>query len=235
MKYIQIAIDGPAGAGKSTIAKKIASKLNILYIDTGAMYRALTYKVIDEKINMSNTEKIIELAKKTDVEFKNGVIYLDGRNVSVEIRNQQVTKLVSYIAQIAEVRKVLVLLQKKISNHNHVVMDGRDIGTNVLPEADVKIFLTASVTERAKRRYLEMLEKNNNMAILVEDIEADIKLRDKMDSEREASPLLQAEDAIVIDTTIYSIDEVVDEIMNILKTKQILNISVDDCIIEKRA
>lgn len=235
MNYIQIAIDGPAGAGKSTIAKKIASKLNILYIDTGAMYRALTYKVIQLGIDMNNMDEIIEVAKKTNIEFINGTIYLDGIDVSLEIRNQQVTKLVSFIAQIAEVRDILVELQKKIAHNNDVVMDGRDIGSNVLPKANLKVFLTASVTERAKRRYLELLAKSSTSEIVLEDIETDIKLRDKMDSEREASPLIKAADAIVLDTTTQSIDQVIEEILNILCKKSIINCLIDECIIKNRA
>ncbi|QUH26354.1 (d)CMP kinase [Serpentinicella alkaliphila] len=235
MHYIQIAIDGPAGAGKSTIAKKIAKKLGILYIDTGAMYRALTYKVVKLKVDINNIEKINEIAKETNIEFRNGIIFLDGIDVSLEIRSQEVTKLVSFVAQIPEVRVILVELQKKVANNNHVVMDGRDIGSNVLPNADVKVFLTASVSERAKRRYLEMLEKNSDLTLAVEDIEKDIKLRDKMDSEREASPLIKAKDAIVLDTTLFTIDQVVEEILNILSKKNIIDYLTDTCIIENRA
>lgn len=235
MNYIQIAIDGPAGAGKSTIAKKIATKLNILYIDTGAMYRALTYKVVRLEIDINDIDKIIKVAKDTNIEFINGVIFLDGVDVSTEIRNQNITKLVSFVAQIAEVRDILVELQTKIANNNHVVMDGRDIGTNVLPKADVKVFLTASVTERAKRRYLEMLAKNSEVDLQLEDIEADINLRDKMDSEREASPLIQANDAIVIDTTAHSIEQVVEKIIHILNKKNIIEYLDGSCVLENRA
>ncbi|MDR5658146.1 (d)CMP kinase [Serpentinicella sp. ANB-PHB4] len=215
MKHVQIAIDGPAGAGKSTIAKKLALKLEILYIDTGAMYRALTYKVLKNGLSIHDDQSIVEMATTTEINFNGGDICLDGENVSIPVRSQDVTKSVSFIAQIPEVREILVEMQRNIAANNHVVMDGRDIGSNVLPNADFKFFVTATVAERAKRRYLEL--KTKNTEVTLDQIENDIKLRDKMDSERTASPLIKAEDAITIDTTSKGINEVVELILNSLK------------------
>lgn len=215
MDFIQIAIDGPAGAGKSTIAKKLAKTLNITYIDTGAMYRALTYKALMNHIDVNNEKEIIKLAKESHINFSQENIYLDHQVVNEEIRNIEVTNNVSYVAKIPEVRKILVDLQRKIARGQDVVMDGRDIGTHVLPNASVKIFLTASVEERSYRRYLEL--KNKGIYVELEDIKKDIINRDRMDSERESAPLIKAEDAIVIDTTGLSIDDVVKKIIDLVK------------------
>ncbi|QUH20748.1 (d)CMP kinase [Alkaliphilus sp. B6464] len=215
MEYIQIAIDGPAGAGKSTIAKKIAKCLDITYIDTGAMYRALTYKVLVNNVDIYNEEEIIRLARESDIKFFQENIYLDNEKVNEEIRSIEVNKNVSYIAKIREVRLVLVNLQRKIALDQDVIMDGRDIGTHVLPNARLKIFLTASVEERATRRYTELKGKCNDISF--NEIKKDIINRDKIDSERESAPLLKAEDAIVIDTTGLSIDDVVEKIVDLLR------------------
>lgn len=217
LNNIQIAIDGPAGAGKSTIAKKIAKSLDITYIDTGAMYRALTYKAIMNNVNIHNHEEIIQLAANTDININKGELYLDARYVKDEIRSQGVNDHVSYIAQIPGVRKILVKLQKKIALGNSVVMDGRDIGTFVLPDADIKIFLTASIEERAYRRYSELLKQDENIDL--KDIEKSILERDRIDTEREYAPLVKAEDAIIIDTTGLNIDEVVEGIINLIMKK----------------
>lgn len=214
LNKIQIAIDGPAGAGKSTIAKKIAEALNITYIDTGAMYRALTYKAIINNVDVHNHEEIVKLLKNTEITVKKGALYLDDKYIEDELRSQEVNSNVSYIAQIPEVRKILVALQKKIALGNSVVMDGRDIGTFVLPKADVKIFLTASIEERANRRYFELL--NNGQKIDLKDIKNSIVERDKIDTQRECAPLIKAHDAIVIDTTGLSINEVVEKIINLI-------------------
>lgn len=215
MNNIQIAIDGPAGAGKSTIAKKIAEGLDITYIDTGAMYRALTYKAIINSVDIHNHEEIIKLAENTDISIHKGELYLDGKLVKDQIRSQEVNNNVSYIAQIPEVRKILVNLQKKIALGNNVVMDGRDIGTFVLPDANIKIFLTASIEARAYRRYSELLKKGEDVDL--KDIEKSIEERDRIDSEREYAPLTKADDAVVIDTTGLKIEEVIEEIVNLIK------------------
>ncbi len=215
MGYIQIAIDGPAGAGKSTIAKEIADRLNITYIDTGAMYRALTYKALISGANILNKDEIICLAKKSDIKFYQDNIYLDNKIINKEIRDISVSKNVSYVAQIAEVRKILVDIQRKIASSQDVIMDGRDIGTHVLPKATMKIFLTASVEERSYRRYVEL--KSKGTVVDLNEIKNDIINRDKIDSERAAAPLVKAEDAIIIDTTGLSIKEVVEKIISLLK------------------
>lgn len=215
MGYIQIAIDGPAGAGKSTIAKEIAKRLNITYIDTGAMYRALTYKALISNVNIHNKDEIICLAQKSDIKFFQDNIYLDDKIINKEIRDICVSKNVSYIAQIAEVRKILVGIQRKIASTQDVIMDGRDIGTHVLPKATMKVFLTASVEERSYRRYVEL--KSKGTAVKLDEIKNDIINRDKIDSERAAAPLVKAEDAIIIDTTGLSIEEVVEKIISLLK------------------
>lgn len=220
LKKIQIAIDGPAGAGKSTIAKELAKSLNITYIDTGAMYRALTYKAIMNQINVHNHQEIIRLANDTDISIDMEALYLDGRYISDEIRSQAVNNNVSFIAQIPEVRKVLVRLQQKIAFGKSVVMDGRDIGTTVLPNADLKVFLTASIEERAKRRYAELLKKGE--IIELEDIKKSIIERDDIDSTREYSPLIKASDAITIDTSELDINEVIEKIIILLRKKGLI-------------
>jgi cytidylate kinase len=217
MERISIAIDGPAGAGKSTIARIIADRLKILYIDTGAMYRAITLYMIKNNIELNELERIKELLDKIYLEFKDNRIFVDGVDVSDAIRNQEVNKYVSPVSTIPIVREKLVDLQRSMALKNSVVMDGRDIGTNVLKDADIKIFLTASVNERAKRRYLEMLNKSINVDM--ESVKRDISLRDKIDSEREINPLRKAPDAIAVDTTGKSIEDVVNEIIYIIKKR----------------
>lgn len=215
MSYIQIAVDGPAGSGKSTIAKKIAERLNITYIDTGAMYRALTYKVLINNIGVENEDAVIEVARKSKIEFLKNNIYLDDDIVNEEIRLPEVSKNVSYVAKIPQVRKILVDTQRKLALNQDVVMDGRDIGTYVLKDANFKIFLTATVEERSHRRYLEL--KNKGLDVTLDDVKKDIINRDKIDREREFSPLVEADDAIIIDTTDLSIEDVVNKITSILE------------------
>ncbi|PHS36578.1 MAG: cytidylate kinase [Alkaliphilus sp.] len=221
MCAFQIAIDGPAGAGKSTIAKKIAEKLSFIYIDTGAMYRALTYEVLDRKIAIDNIEEIIHIAKNCNIAFKNKDVFVNNNKVNDDIRSRRVNENVSYIAKIPEVRNILVDRQKKIASNNNIVMDGRDIGTKVLPNANLKIFLTASVEERALRRYNEI--KCNNSNVDIESIRSEIVKRDAMDESREHSPLKKAINAVTIDTTGLTIKEVVENIL-ILVRKQCINI-----------
>jgi len=213
---ISIAIDGPAGAGKSTVAKKIAKKLNLEYIDTGAMYRALTLKVLENGLDPKNEDEVLSLLENTEISFLNNHIYLDGKIVDEEIRNNSVNKNVSYVSSYSEVRKKMVELQQEMAKKSNVIMDGRDIGTVVLPNASFKFFITAKPEERGKRRYLELKDKGET-DILLTDIIDDINKRDKIDSTRIESPLRIPDDAIVIDSTNLTVDEVVDLIIELIK------------------
>ena len=208
-----IAIDGPAGAGKSTIAKKVADSLGYIYIDTGAMYRAFTYELLISSISLSDIEEITKVLEKTNIEFKNNEIFLNNLNVTNEIRSKNVTANVSAVSAIPQVREKLVNLQRKIASESNSILDGRDIGTVVFPNAELKIFLTASVKIRALRRYNELIAKDKNIDI--NEIEAEIEKRDKLDSSRETSPLIKAADAIEIDTSDLSIDEVANTILEL--------------------
>ena len=208
-----IAIDGPAGAGKSTIAKKVADSLGYVYIDTGAMYRAFTYELLTSSISLSDIEEITKVLEKTNIEFKNNEIFLNNLNVTNEIRSKNVTANVSAVSAIPQVREKLVNLQRKIASENNSILDSRDIGTVVFPNAELKIFLTASVKIRALRRYNELIAKDKNIDI--NEIEAEIEKRDKLDSSRETSPLIKAADAIEIDTSDLSIDEVANTILKL--------------------
>lgn len=214
MKNLVVAIDGPAGAGKSTVAQLAAKKLGYTYIDTGAMYRAVAWKTLQAKQPVTD-ELIVEIVKNIDVvlEYKDGktAVYVDGKDVAGEIRTPEVTAIVSQVAALGPVREKMVELQRGMATKGAVLMDGRDIATNVLPNADVKIFLTASIEERALRRFKEMQEKGYEVKL--EELQKDIAARDKADSEREISPLVQAEDAELLDSSDMSIDEVVDAIL----------------------
>ena len=216
MKKINIAIDGPAGAGKSTIAKAISKNLEIIYMDTGAMYRAVALKSIKEGLDCFDKKKISSMVENINlkIEYEKGEqkVVLDGENVNGLIRTPEVTKASSNVAVIPEVRIKLVELQREIAKEKSIVMDGRDIGTYVLPNADIKIFLNASPEERAKRRFIEQKEKGMD-TITIEEVKKDISYRDKNDSEREFAPLKKAEDAIEIDTTNMSVGEVINKIM----------------------
>lgn len=211
-----IAIDGPAAAGKSTVAKIIADKLNYLYIDTGAMYRALTLKALNESVALTDEQKILDLLLKTEIELENTPsgqrVYLDGQDVTEEIRYQNVSINVSNIAKLAVVRTEMVRRQRELAENRSVVMDGRDIGTHVLPNADVKIFLVASVEERAKRRHEENLLKG--LPSDLEQLMKEIEERDEIDTNRESAPLVRASDAILLDTTSLSIEDVVEKILS---------------------
>lgn len=217
-KRISIAIDGPAAAGKSTVAKITAEKLSYLYIDTGAMYRALTYKALGHEIDLERQDQLVSVLRETDIQLKptdkGQLVFVDGKNVTEEIRSQEVTNSVSIIAKHPQVRQEMVARQQKLAEQGGVVMDGRDIGTHVLPDAEVKIFLIASVDERAERRHLENLKRGFSSDLEV--LKLEIARRDKLDSEREAAPLKKAEDAVEIDTTSLSIQEVVDKIMEVV-------------------
>lgn len=212
MGYKVIAIDGPAGAGKSTIAKRLADIIDYTYIDSGAMYRAITLKILTKNIPLKEIDKIISIAKETEIDFRDNCIYLDGRAVNEEIREERVSRNVSYVAAIPEIRKLMVDIQRKISRNRNVVMDGRDVGTVIFPKADVKFYITASVEERAARRYNELKQKGYEAEI--QDIRSEIAKRDHIDSTRSDSPLKAASDAIIIDTTGKSIEEVLDEVIS---------------------
>ena len=211
-----IAIDGPAGSGKSTIAKLIAEDLGLVYLDTGAMYRLVTLKALNEGI-LGNLDKIVKMLDDLRIDIKKNGFYLDDTNVSEEIRKPIVSENVSDIAAIREVREKMVDLQRKFSESKNVILDGRDIGTVVFPNADVKIFLIADAKERANRRYKELVSKVENVKI--EEIYENILKRDKIDSTRKESPLKKADDAIEVDTTSKDIEEVKNEILYIIKQK----------------
>ncbi len=215
MKNLVIAVDGPAGAGKSTIAKIIADKLNINYIDTGAMYRAITYKALQNNVDINDEYAIAQLAQNSDIDFKNNNIYLDGKILNEEIRTPEVSNNVSNIAQIKDVRYLMVDVQRKIGNRSSVILDGRDIGSYVFPNADYKFFLVASPNERGERRYKELIKKGYD--ITLDEVINDVIRRDEIDSNREFAPLVKAVDAIEIDTTGKSIVNVVDLVINKIK------------------
>ena len=215
-----IAIDGPAGAGKSTIAKDVASELGFLYIDTGAMYRALTVKALERKVDIQDAGQIVDLAKETSIELVNNhetglKVFLDGNDVSRAIRQPIVTKYVSDIARIRGVREVMLVLQRRMGRAGDVVLDGRDIGTVVFPDADRKFYLDADFAERVNRRYLELKALGED--VTPESIGADLKNRDTIDSNREFAPLKKAEDAIRIDTTGMTIEEVAAAVLKHIK------------------
>lgn len=207
---IAIAIDGPAAAGKSTVAKITAEKLSYIYIDTGAMYRALTLKALEKNLHLEDEKALVDLLSATEIELKqtdNGqIILLDKVDVTNEIRSQRVTNHVSYVAKHPNIRMEMVKQQQALADKRGVVMDGRDIGTHVLPDAEVKVFLIATVEERAKRRYEENLQKGFPSDL--EELKKEIEQRDLIDSKREAAPLIKADDAIEIDTTSLTINDV---------------------------
>lgn len=219
MNKISIAIDGPAGAGKSTIAKRIAHIKNLLYIDTGAMYRATTLKLLDNNISFDDKNMVKKVLENTKIEFSDSNIILDSINVNEEIREPRINENVSKVAALPFVREKLVRLQRKIAQNNNVIMDGRDIGTRVLPNAKYKFFLTASIDERAQRRYNELKAKGYKCSY--DNIVDEIAHRDKMDSERAVDPLRKAEDAIEVETTGKSINEVVDIILDIIQKSEL--------------
>ena len=209
-----IAIDGPAGSGKSTIAKLIAEDLELVYLDTGAMYRLVTLKALNDGI-LGNLDKIIKMLDNLNIDIKENGFYLDDIDVSEEIRKPVISENVSDIAAIREVREKMVDLQRKFSESKNVILDGRDIGTVVFPNADVKIFLVADAKERSNRRYKELVAKGENVRI--EEIYENILKRDEIDSTRKESPLKKADNAIEVDTTSKNIEEVKNEILNIIR------------------
>ena len=209
---IRIAIDGPGGAGKSTIAKLVGNKLGLEYIDTGAMYRAIGLKLDREGIKPDDIISIRNMLEETAIDFVNGRIILDGVDVSDVIRTQEISKLASIYSQVPEVRSKLIAIQRRIAAGKGVIMDGRDIGTNVLTDAELKIFLTADPMVRARRRYDEL--KAKGVKTILDDIYEEIKDRDYQDMNRKLNPLVQAEDAAMVDTSDMTIDEVVNTIVS---------------------
>ena len=218
MKKLVVAIDGPAAAGKSTVAKMVAKKIGATYIDTGAMYRAVTYFALSQNIDPKDESAVVSLLAKLKLDIKEDErIFLNGTDVTKQIRSIEVNDNVSYVASYKDIRLALVDIQRKMSESISVVMDGRDIGTYVLPNADIKIFQVASVGTRALRRYKENISKGIQCEL--EDIEIGLKKRDHIDSTRTFAPLKPADDSIVLDTSNLSIEEAVDAVIEIIKKK----------------
>ena len=220
MSFI-VGIDGPAGSGKGTVTKNVANKLGLINIDTGSTYRCVALEVINQKIPLEDKERIIKIAKTIKIEIETlsdgDKIFLNGKEVTKEIRSKEVTQIVSQISSIKEVRFQMVELQRKLAEGKNVIMEGRDICTYVFPNADVKIYLDASVEERAKRRYKENKEKNIDMSY--EEVIENIKKRDENDKAKEIGALKKAEDSIVVDTTSLTIEEVLEKIIEIIRKK----------------
>lgn len=214
-----VGIDGPAGSGKGTVTKRVANKLGLINIDTGITYRCVALQILNENVELENTEKIIEIAKNIQIDIDNtpdgDIVYLYGKDVTKEIRSKEVTKIVSPVSSIKEVRFLMVDMQRKLAEGKNVIVEGRDICTYVFPNADVKIYLDASVKERAKRRFKENQEKNIDMTY--EEVYENIRKRDENDKAKEIGALKVAEDSIVVDTTSLTIDEVVEKIIEIIK------------------
>lgn len=221
MRRLSVAIDGPAGAGKSTVARQVARQLGFTYVDTGAMYRAITWKALQNGSDLTDETNMTQLVRDTHIQLKTDkkevLVWLDGQPVSEEIRTPEVTSHVSAVAGLAGVRKELLEKQRELARNGGVVMDGRDIGTRVLPEAGVKVFLTASIDERAHRRYNEWLRKG--YSVNLEQLKQEIRQRDEKDKNRKHSPLTPAEDAVHLDTTGLTITEVVQAILDLCRTK----------------
>lgn len=220
---LQVAIDGPASAGKSTVAKKVAKRFGYVYCDTGAMYRSVTLAALRKGVSMDNQSAIVKLAKGINISFQPGDpdqrVFINGQEVTMDIRSNDVAKNVSAVAAIPEVRTEMVKEQRHIAEKGGIVMDGRDIGTTVLPNAAVKIFLVASAYERARRRFEENQQKGIATSTL-EELQKAIELRDKNDSTRKVSPLTKAADAVEIDSTHMTVEQVVDEIAKIIEKKR---------------
>lgn len=218
---ISIAIDGPAGAGKSTISKKVSNNIGFVYIDTGALYRAIGYYAVSNGIDPKDSKRVSEFLKGINIslDFIDGkqCVLIDGIDVSDKIRTPEISMAASNVSATPKVREFLLDLQKNIALKNNVVMDGRDIGTVVLPNADIKIFLTASIEERAKRRYNDLIKKDKN--IKFQDVLNDVKQRDYNDSNRDIAPLKPADDAIIVDTTGESLEQSVERLLSLIKEK----------------
>lgn len=216
-----IAIDGPAGAGKSTVAQKVAKELSFVYVDTGAMYRAMALYLLRKGVNREDSDEIGEACQNAEIsiEYQNGeqIVLLDGENVNAHLRTEEVSAMASVSSAVPRVREKLLDLQRKLARTMSVVMDGRDIGTTILPDADVKIYLTASSLTRARRRYLEYQEKGEPCDLA--EIQKTIEERDQRDMTREISPLCQAEDAVLVDSSELTIDETVEKILSVYHSK----------------
>jgi len=216
-----IAIDGPAASGKSTLARGIAKVLSFTYLDTGAMYRALTLDVIEKHLNTGSEDKVAAIAREITITFgKDGDtnrVFLGNRDVTDDIRRPDVTKMVSWVSKLTDVRKAMVEKQREYAKQSNLVVEGRDIGSVVFPKADIKIYLNASINERAHRRQLEWIEKGHPRSL--EDIVADIERRDRIDSSREDSPLIKSPDAIEIDTTAKTADQLIREVADLVRQK----------------
>ena len=216
-----IAIDGPAGAGKSTIARKLARKLGFRYLDSGAMYRAVTWQALKQEIKLEDERKLVSLAEGMEIVFlspaEDGIspLLVEGQDITKEIRQPIIDQNVSLVAKVKGVREAMVRQQREMASTGNIVVDGRDIGTRVLPEADLKLYITASLEERSKRRYQEQLFKNP--LVNYQEIKNKIIRRDKIDCEREFSPLVKDQDAILIDTSNLPIEEVINKIMQLIK------------------
>ncbi len=221
MSFI-VGIDGPAGSGKGTVTKRVANKLGLINIDTGITYRCVALEVLKQGIQLDDTNKIIEVAKNIKIRIDNtpngDIVFLNDINVTQDIRSKEVTKIVSQVSSIKEVRFLMVDMQRKLAEGKDIIMEGRDICTYVFPNADVKIYLDASIEERAKRRFKENQEKNIDMTY--EEVYENIKKRDENDKSKEVGALKVAEDSIVVDTTSLTIDEVVEKIIDIIKIKR---------------
>ncbi|WP_314160554.1 (d)CMP kinase [uncultured Gemella sp.] len=226
MKYVSVAVDGPAGSGKSTITKMVAKSLGFNYVDTGAMYRALTYNFLANGLDELEEEKIKGLLSETEfkVEYVDGVqyVYVNDEEVSDKIRTAEVSKFTSLFAKSPAVRDFLIDTQRNLANTNNIIMDGRDIASVVLPNADVKIFLTASVEERARRRMLDF-ERQGIANVDFEKVKEDIKARDWQDENRDIAPLVKVDSAILLDTTSMTIDEVVEKMTELVKSVESRN------------
>jgi cytidylate kinase len=214
IRRINIAIDGPAGAGKSTVARMVAKALQYIYVDTGAMYRAVTYKALESGLSIEDNDGVGRLANKLDIVLLPGedtqLVLVDGEDITARLRSLEINRSVSFVARLETVRERMADLQRRMALEKGVVMDGRDIGTHVLPNAELKVFLTASPRERANRRFLEL---SPDAGITLEQLEEEITLRDRLDQERQIAPLLQAHDARLIDSTGRTVDEVAEEIV----------------------
>lgn len=219
---INVAIDGPAGAGKSTVARRLAAKLQYIYVDTGAMYRAVALQCIEQNLRFEEVNQIVQLAEQLNIELvpneQNQQVLVNGEDVTERIRDHLISQSVSQFAQIENLRKILVKKQQALAEQKGVVMDGRDIGSHVLPNAEVKVYLTASANKRAERRYHEMKEKGT-VDITVQQLMVDITKRDEMDQQRKVSPLIIPNDACVIDSSCMTIDNVVEEILKLCMEK----------------
>ncbi len=221
MKKLTVAIDGPAGAGKSTVARLVAERLGYTYIDTGAMYRAVTWEVLRRGIDAADAVKVAAVARAINLQLTTAagktLVSVDATDITDDIRTPEVSRLVSEVSKNGGVRDAMVNLQRQMAGFGGVVMDGRDIGTHVLPDADIKIFLTASIAERARRRWCELTA--NGFAVALQDLQAEIACRDKADCERAIAPLRQAADAVLIDTTDLTIPRAVDAILKICEAR----------------